>query len=128
MQGIYRLITFALMCWSVNPVNDVAMLIFTHLHQSFEMLQHSFHWELQEVIVSQVKSSQTDPWEHTKRKAPQQVGVEKQQLQGRHGVKSAGINLMDFIILKIKVPKDRKGNKANVSRLQVCFRVTNPRL
>lgn len=51
--------------------------IYTDLHQSSEVLQHSFYRKLQEVIVPQVEPSQIDPGEHTKGEAPQQVGIEK---------------------------------------------------
>lgn len=101
-----------------QSVNSVSVLrACTHLHQSFEVLQYALHRELQEVIVPQVEPSQADSGEHTEREAPQQVGIEEQQLEGGHGVKGAGINLTNLIVFEIKVPKVRR-EKRSISE---CF-------
>ena len=60
---------------------------------------------MQKVVVSQVEACQVDSRKHTEREAPQQIGVEEQQLEGRHGVKSPTVYLADFIVFKVEVPK-----------------------
>lgn len=47
----------------------------TNLHQASEMLQHTFHGELQQVVVSQVEASQVHSGKHAQRKTPEEVGV-----------------------------------------------------
>lgn len=76
--------------------------MFTNLYQSSQMLQDALHRKMQEVIVSQIESSQINSWKHAQREAPQQVGVEKQQLQRRHCVEGPGVDHVDLIILEIK--------------------------
>lgn len=60
---------------------------------------------MQKVVVSQIEACQVHSSKHTEREAPQQVGVEEQQLEGRHGVESPTVYLADLIVLKVKVPK-----------------------
>lgn len=72
------------------------------------MFQHPHHRKLQKVVVSQIETSQINSGKHAEREAPQQVGVEEQQLEGRHGVKGPWIYLMYLVVLKIKVPKERR--------------------
>lgn len=62
------------------------------------------------MVVSQIETSQVDFGEDAEGEAPQQVGVEEQQLQRRHGVKGAGVYLVDLVVLEIKVPKDSGAN------------------
>lgn len=64
------------------------------------------------MIVPQVEPSQTDSGEHAEGEAPQQVGIEEQQLEGGHGVKGAGIYLTNLIVLEIKVPKVRREKRS----------------
>lgn len=88
----------------IHPRGEVC----TNLHQSGEMLQHAHRGELQEVIVSQIEAGQIDSREDAEGEAPQQVCVEKQQLQGRHGVEGAWVDLMDLIVFKVEVPEGRQ--------------------
>lgn len=79
------------------------------------MLQHAHHRKLQKVVVSQIEASQINSRKHTEREAPQQVGIEEQQLEGRHGVEGPRIYLTDLVVLKIKVPKKGKEQCYSVS-------------
>lgn len=60
------------------------------------------------MVVPQVESGQVDPGEHAQGEAPQQVGVQEQQLEGRHGVKGAGIHLPDLVVLEVQVPAESR--------------------
>lgn len=60
------------------------------------------------MVVSQIEASQINFRKHSEREAPQQVGVEEQQLERRHGVKGPRIYLTDLVVLEIKVPKERR--------------------
>lgn len=80
----------------------------TYLHQAGEVLQHARHGKLQEVVVSQVESREINSGKDAEGEAPQQVGVQEQQLEGRHGVEGPGVDLADLVVLKIKVPKRRE--------------------
>lgn len=80
----------------------------TYLHQSREVFQNPRHGKLQEVVVPQIEPGQVDPGEHARGEAPQQVGVEEQQLKRRHGVEGARIHLVDLVILEIQVPTERR--------------------
>lgn len=91
------------------------MRVYTNLYQSSEVFQHTLHRQMLEEIVSQVKPGQPDCREHTDREAPQNVGVEKQQLKGRHGVKGARIYHADIVVLQVKEPKVRKKEADMVS-------------
>lgn len=85
------------------------------------MLQHPRHGQLQEVVVPQVKPGQVDPGEHAWGQALQQVGVEEQQLEGRHGVEGARIHFADLVILEIQIPYEgRRGRikKKGIKELQ----------
>lgn len=72
------------------------------------MLQHPHHRKLQKVVVSQIEASQINSRKHSEREAPQQVGVEEQQLERWHGVEGPRIYLTDLVVLEIKVPKERR--------------------
>lgn len=80
----------------------------TNLHQSSEMLQHTLHRKMQEVVVSQVESSQINSREDSEGEALQQVGVEEQKLQGWHGVERPWIYLADLVIFKVKKPENQE--------------------
>lgn len=82
----------------------------TNLDQAGEVFQHSCHRKLQEVVVPQVEPGQVEPGEHAQGEAPQQVGVQEQQLEGRHGVKGAGIHLPDLVVLEVQVPTESSKN------------------
>lgn len=60
------------------------------------------------MVVSQIEARQIDFGEDAERETPQQVGVEEEQLQRRHGVKGAGVYLMDLIVLEVQVPIERR--------------------
>lgn len=95
----------------------------TYLHQSREVFQHPRHGKLQEVVVPQIEPGQVDPGEHARREAPQQVGVEEQQLERRHGVEGAGIHLVDLIVLEIQVPTGRRwcyGKNGDSDTAELC--------
>lgn len=79
------------------------------------MLQHARHGKLQEVVVSQVEAGEINSGEDAEREAPQQVGVQEQQLEGRHGVEGPGFDLADLVVLKIKVPEEERGRCDSVS-------------
>lgn len=59
------------------------------------------------MVVSQIEAGQIDFGEDAEREALQQVGVEEEQLQRRHGVKGARVHLADLIVLEIQVPMER---------------------
>lgn len=59
------------------------------------------------MVVSQIESRQIDFGEDAEREAPQQVGVEEEQVQRRHGVKGAGVYFVDLVVLEIQVPMER---------------------
>lgn len=92
---------FSLPKWAKNRVG-------TYLDQSCEVFQYPRDGKLQEVVVPQIEPGQVDPREHAHGEAPQQVGVEEQQLEGRHGVEGARIHLVDLIVLEIQVPAERR--------------------
>lgn len=95
----------------------------TYLHQSREVFQHPRHGKLQEVVVPQIEPGQVDPGEHARGEAPQQVGVEEQQLERRHGVEGAGIHLVDLIVLEIQVPTGRRrcyGKNGDSDTAELC--------
>jgi len=77
-----------------------------YLHQPREVLQHALHGQLQQVVVPQVESSQVDSGEHAGGERAQQIGVEEQQLEGRHGVQGPGVHLVDLVVLKVEVPEE----------------------
>ena len=79
------------------------------------MLQHARHGKLQEVVVSQVEAGEINSGEDAEREAPQQVGVQEQQLEGRHGVEGPGVDLADLVVLKIKEPEEERGRCDSVS-------------
>ena len=60
------------------------------------------------MVVPQVEPGRVDHGEHAQGKAPQQVGVQEQQLQGGHGVEGAGIHLPDLVVLEVQVPAERR--------------------
>lgn len=60
------------------------------------------------MVVPQIEASQINSRKHSEREAPQQVGVEEQQLERWHGVEGPRIDLMNLVVLKIKVPKVRR--------------------
>lgn len=64
------------------------------------------------MVVPQVEPGQVEPGEHALGEAPQQVGVQEQQLQGRHGVEGAGVHLLDLVVLEVQVPTERRRVRA----------------
>lgn len=60
------------------------------------------------MVVPQIEASQINFGKNAQGEAVQQVGVEEEQLERRHGVKGAGVDLADLVVLKIKVPKARE--------------------
>lgn len=78
------------------------------------------------MVVPQIEASQINFGKHAEGEAPQQVGVEEEQLERRHGVKGAGVDLADLVVLEIKVPKDREWREKcrGVERQGKCSQVT----
>lgn len=99
----------------------------TNLDQAGEVFQHARHRKLQEVVVPQVEPGQVDPGEHALGEAPQQVGVQEQQLEGRHGVEGAGIHLPDLVVLEVQVPRERRRVRATKATQTRSFLLRNRR-